>query len=46
MDFVIGFIFGYFLKDFVLYLKRISNYKEESWDWISTDNEWGHDDLP
>nr|BAR34110.1 hypothetical protein [uncultured Mediterranean phage uvMED] len=43
MDFVIGFIFGYFLKDIGLHLKRIINYK---YDWDTEFEEWSSDDLP
>ena len=45
MDFVIGFLLGYFLKEISSYLKRLSkwdldnNYDKE-WDWMS------HEDLP
>jgi len=42
MDYVIGFIIGYFLKDFSFYLKRIANYQSQEWDWISFEK----DDLP
>jgi len=38
MDFVIGFLLGYFLKEIVSYLKRLSQ-----WDWDnrkSWDKEW------
>ena len=45
MDFIIGFLLGYFLKEISLYLKRLINYDLDSnvnkeWDWLS------HDDLP
>jgi len=45
MDFIIGFLLGYFLKEISFYLKRISNYKLDS----NIDKEWdflSHDDLP
>jgi|TARA_B100001093_G_scaffold280185_1_gene267695 hypothetical protein len=45
MEYVIGFIFGYFLKDFSFYLKRIANYQspdKKEWDWIT----FQEDDLP
>ena len=49
MDFIIGFLIGYFLKEISTYLKRLSN-----WDWDnrkSFDKEWDfislrEDDLP
>ena len=40
MDYLVGFIFGYFVKKFLVWLDVIStqkvpdNYKEEDWDWI------------
>jgi len=46
MDFITGFILGYFLKEISLYLKRLVNYKtkpQEDWDWLSPIQE---DDLP
>jgi len=49
MDFIIGFLIGYFLKEISSYLKRLSN-----WDWdnrSTLDKEWDfislrEDDLP
>ena len=49
MDFIIGFLIGYFLKEISSYIKRLSN-----WDWDnrkSWDKEWEfislrEDDLP
>jgi len=49
MDFIIGFLIGYFLKEISSYIKRLSN-----WDWDnrkSFDKEWDfislrEDDLP
>ena len=41
MDYIVGFLLGYFCKWFFNYLKIMSeikipdNYKEEDWDWIS-----------
>ena len=38
MDFIIGFLIGYFLKEISSYIKRLSN-----WDWDnrkSFDKEW------
>jgi len=49
MDYVIGFIIGYFLKDFGLYLKRIANYTNINKEFktiVDLDNEWNADDLP
>lgn len=46
MDFLFGFVVGYFLKEASLYLKKISQWDldnrvhEEDWDWTS------HEDLP
>ena len=40
MDYLDGFIFGFFLRTFLVWLDVIStpkvpdNYKEEDWDWI------------
>ena len=40
MDYLVGLIFGYFLKNFLVWLEDIAtpkipdNYKEEDWDWI------------
>ena len=40
MDYLIGFIFGYFLKNFYVWLDDLvspnvpDNYSEEDWDWI------------
>ena len=41
MDYVIGFLIGYFFKNFVQWLDNFAvhdvhdNYKEEDWDWIT-----------
>jgi len=50
MDFIIGFLLGYFLKEIVSYLKRLSEYDwnnrtvyKDDWDWITPIQE---DDLP
>jgi len=47
MDFILGFLIGYFFKEIVSYLKRLSAYDwdnrtayKEDWDWLS------HEDLP
>jgi|9_EtaG_2_1085328.scaffolds.fasta_scaffold00032_20 hypothetical protein len=49
MDFITGFLIGYFLKIIFTYLKKISEsnfkndlYLNEDWDWISLKK----DDLP
>ena len=49
MDFILGFLIGYFFKEIVSYLKRLSQYDwdnrstyKEDWDWISLNE----DDLP
>ena len=40
MDYLVGFIFGFFLRTFLVWLDSIAqpkipdNYKEEDWDWI------------
>ena len=40
MDYVIGFILGYFIRNFLVWLDNFAvpkvpdNYKEEDWDWI------------
>tara|TARA_Y100000401_G_C8161461_1_gene144458 strand:- start:15 stop:140 length:126 start_codon:yes stop_codon:yes gene_type:complete len=40
MDYLVGFIVGYFVKKFLVWLDQIStlkvpdNFKEEDWDWI------------
>ena len=44
MDFLFGFIIGYFCKWFFNYLVMISEikipdkYNDEDWDWLSTDD--------
>ena len=45
MDFIIGFLLGYFFKETVSYLKRlvIPNDWDKEWDWIEPIQE---DDLP
>ena len=50
MDFIIGFLLGYFLKEIVSYLKRLSQWDydnrkswDKEWDWMSPIQE---DDLP
>ena len=48
MDFLIAFIFGYFFKEVVSYLKRLANEPiqndwDKEWDWMSPLQE---DDLP
>jgi len=45
MDFIIGFLLGYFLKEIVSYLKRLTipNDWDKEWDWIEPIQE---DDLP
>jgi len=50
MDFILGFILGYFLKEALRYLKKLSDYDfnnrliyKEDWDWLSPIQE---DDLP
>jgi hypothetical protein len=47
MDYLIGFLLGYFLKEALRFIKRISEYDwdnrasyKEDWDWIT------HEDLP
>jgi hypothetical protein len=41
MDYIIGFLIGYFIKTFTNYLNNLvdikipDNYKEEDWDWIT-----------
>jgi len=44
MEYITGFLFGYFLKEISSYLKRVSNYDhnniKKEWDFLS------HDDLP
>ena len=41
MDYLVGFIFGYFIKNFYLWLDKIAepkipkHYKEDDWDWIT-----------
>jgi hypothetical protein len=44
MDFIIGFLLGYFLKEISSYLKKLSkwdyyNSYDKEWDWMS------HEDL-
>ena len=40
MDYVIGFILGYFIRNFLVWLDRFAvpnvpdEYKEDDWDWI------------
>jgi hypothetical protein len=46
MDFIIGFLLGYFLKEISLYLKRLSRWDLDN---RSVDKEWdflSQDDLP
>ena len=47
MDFIIGFLLGYFFKEIVSYLKRLAipvpNDWDKEWDWIEPIQE---DDLP
>ena len=41
MEFVAGFVVGYFLKNFLTWLDNFAtpkvpdNYQEEDWDWIT-----------
>ena len=41
MDYIIGFLLGYFIRKFINYLNSLvdikvpDNYKEEDWDWIA-----------
>jgi hypothetical protein len=41
MDYIIGFLIGYFFKNFVQWLDNFAvpkvpdNYQEEDWDWIT-----------
>jgi len=43
MDYVIGFLLGFFLKDFSRYLKRLA---DNRYDWDTEFEEWNADDLP
>ena len=46
MDFVIGFLIGYFLKEIISFIKRISDWDLSHRSW---DKEWefiSKDDLP
>ena len=50
MDFLSGFLLGYFVKEIFAYLKKLSNYDwdnrkswDKEWDWMSPIQE---DDLP
>jgi len=50
MDYIIGFLLGFFLKEIVSYLKRLSQWDwdnrkswDKEWDWIEPIQE---DDLP
>jgi hypothetical protein len=52
MDYIIGFLLGFFLKEIVSYLKRLSqwdwdnrNYYDKSYSW-SDDIYMSEDDLP
>jgi len=47
MDYLIGFLLGYFLKEALGFIKRISDYDwdnrmsyHKEWDWLT------HEDLP
>jgi hypothetical protein len=47
MDYLIGFLLGYFLKEALGFIKRISEYDwdnrmsyDKEWDWLT------HEDLP
>lgn len=47
MDYIVGFLLGFFLKDLNNFIKRISdwdwnNRQSAEWDWIS----FNEDDLP
>lgn len=52
MDFITGFLLGFFLKDIVEYLKRISNYDWENRNYYKNSYRWeddiymSEDDLP
>ena len=41
MDYIIGYLLGYFIRTFINYLNSLvdikvpDNYKEEDWDWIA-----------
>ena len=41
MDFLAGFVLGYFINKFLIWLNKFaepkipSHYKEDDWDWIS-----------
>tara|TARA_B100001778_G_scaffold178552_1_gene146881 strand:- start:1993 stop:2118 length:126 start_codon:yes stop_codon:yes gene_type:complete len=40
MDYIVGFLFGYFMSKFLAWLDRFAspkipdNYTEDDWDWI------------
>ncbi len=44
MDYFIGFLIGYYIRDFFKYLKKLAevklpdNFVKEDWDWQSTDD--------
>ena len=41
MDYIIGFLLGYYCRIFFNYLKKIKDKKildEYEWDWLSTDD--------
>ena len=46
MDYVVGFIIGYFLKDFGFYLKKVAGYEQYTYEWDTEFEEWTNDDLP
>ena len=48
MDYIIGFLLGFFLKDIVGYLKRISNYDWDNRNYYNDAYFWNmhEDDLP
>ena len=42
MDYLVGFLAGYYIRIFFNYLKKIADYRiieDHEWDWLSTDDE-------
>lgn len=45
MDYIVGILIGYFLKDLYNFLTNLSK-KNIDQEWINFNNGWEYDDLP